>query len=488
MDTLEPWRWFKCLLATFSILFGSACADIAKMIANVFLIVKGLTVAVPDFDTTRMDEIVEAFREFLTSINPDLSWLADVYDWFLDLCASFDIATLTMDSLQVTCEGSQAPSRLFANVLVVLLVVIIFETHLFPFVNISIQAASRLIRAFLQERKYPMLLVAVATNTARLLEFIFKYIVQLLQGVTAVSVFLPLHDRTVICADFDNQFRYIATSLFYVLMLVTGSVLLRTFVWGMPDGVKFRSAQGYLPNWFKVMFCYNETSHHKSDEFYSSKKGQLHHLTEEEQDEVPSLADILVMICVDAKNKNMETLKNYIKTMVWKIAMLLKMTFGIWDEALCKNMRIELMAKIYDDDPDDDEEYHQEMICLIGQSHCLVWQFAPALVSVSKFMEASHYAPVYTAQSVHVNNFLIDKEIPWWSGETIGQKLKSLFSKLKSFVKARFFIWFINVMKFVFVMLLALAPKATWIAVSSIISFPIYINGTIERLIELGFF
>lgn len=478
-DNLEPWKWFKCLLTAFSILFGSACADIAKMIANVFLIVKGLTTAIPNFDTERMDEIIDSFRGFLENVHPNLTWVADVYEWFISLFANFDIATITMDSLQVTCEGSQAPSRLFANVLVVLLVVIIFEAHVFPFVNISIQAASRLIKNFQEKRKYPMLLVAVATNLARLVEFIFKYIIQLLQGVTAVSAFLPIHDRTLVCGNVDNVYRYVATLLFYVLMFVTGTVLLRTFVWGKPKDVEFRSADGYLPNWFKTMCCYNETS-------------QRYHLSSKnEKDEVPSLADILVMICVDAKKKEITTLKNFIKAMLWKIFMLLKMTFGIWDKELAKNMKIAEMSKRYDDDPNDDKEYHQDMICLIGQSHCLVWQFAPALVSISKFMEASHFAPVYATKSgkyeLKVDPFLTDKKLCWWKGESIFQKVKSLSKKLKSFVDSRFFVWFVNVTKFIFVLLLALVPKSTWIAISTMISFPMYISGTIEKLIELGF-
>lgn len=457
------------------------------MIANVFLIVNGLTHAFSFFDTTRMEEIIQAFRDFLEGISPNLSWIADVYSWFVSIFENFSLSVIALDSLSVTCEGSQAPAKLLANVLVILLVILIFETHVFPFVNISIQASSRVIKAYLKERKYPTLLVAVATNSALILLFLFKYLIQLLQGLTAVSDFLPYHSTTQpVCGSADKILRGLGTAFFWVLLFVAVHVLLRTFVWGMPEGITFRSADPYMPNWIKVICCYNETSHLKTEEFFTKQRGIRTHLNDQERDEVPSFADIVVLAMVDAKHGNAKTLKDYTKTMVWKWVQLVKMTLGIWDGSLIKSMEIKEMADVYDDDKTDDEKYHQEMICLTGQTHCLVWQFAPALVAVSKFGEASHFAPIYAAGSVEMDPLLGSKELKWWDGKNLMKKLANFVWKLKSVVGSRLFTWLTHMVKFACVLALCLAPKAIFIAISALISFPAHAFESLERLIELG--
>jgi len=311
--------------------------------------------------------------------------------------------------------------------------------------------------------------------------------VQLLQGLVAVHMFVPYHATTQpACGPVERWYGVLSTAVFWPLFVVSGHVLLRTFVWGKPEGAHFRTVDRHLPHWLKNLCCYNESAHTKEERFYQSQRGLRYSLEEHERDEVPSMADVLIMVCVDARHGNLGTLRAYARTMPWKVAQLLKMTFGVWDRTLIESMQVVQMARTFDDDPTDNKEYHQDMIRLTGQSHGLVWQFSPALVSVSKFMQASNYNPIFTAGEVQTEPLLVDGHLAWWAGDSRAQRATALLLKLRSLVKARLFGWVTHMLKFVCVLLLCFDPSPLWLALSSIISVPLYIVGAFEKLSEMG--
>jgi len=487
INALDLWAWSKYVVGGIVIFLGQIAADVAAMIANAFLIIKGLTAVVPDFHPERMAQIIDSFERFVEGINPNLIWIARVFEWVFGKLRNFHVHTLAVGHLSVTCEGSQAPLKLLTNVLVVVLVAVIFECHLFAFLDISISAGTRALRGWLRARRLPTALAGLAAAAARLVTFLFEYLVQLLQGLVAVHMFVPYHATTQpACGPVERWYGVLSTAVFWPLFVVSGHVLLRTFVWGKPEGAHFRTVDRHLPHWLKNLCCYNESAHTKEERFYQSQRGLRYSLEEHERDEVPSMADVLIMVCVDARHGNLGTLRAYARTMPWKVAQLLKMTFGVWDRTLIESMQVVQMARTFDDDPTDNKEYHQDMIRLTGQSHGLVWQFSPALVSVSKFMQASNYNPIFTAGEVQTEPLLVDGHLAWWAGDSRAQRATALLLKLRSLVKARLFGWVTHMLKFVCVLLLCFDPSPLWLALSSIISVPLYIVGAFEKLSEMG--
>ena len=85
----------------------------------------------------------------------------------------------------------------------------------------------------------------------------------------------------------------------------------------------------------------------------------------------------------------------YIACCYKKLALLIKMTLGVWDLELTRNFEVLSLAKKYDDDPYDNETNHEEILCSLGKSRSLLWQFLPLGVWVAKFAEANNDVPVW---------------------------------------------------------------------------------------------
>jgi len=90
-----------------------------------------------------------------------------------------------------------------------------------------------------------------------------------------------------------------------------------------------------------------------------------------------------------------ETIGMYCYCIGWKLKCLMKLTFGYWDDELLRGMQIVQKAKIYDEDPNDEIEHHDDMIRLKGKSHSLIWQFIPILVILSKLSESINESPMF---------------------------------------------------------------------------------------------
>ena len=61
----------------------------------------------------------------------------------------------------------------------------------------------------------------------------------------------------------------------------------------------------------------------------------------------------------------------YLRTMRWKFWMLVKLTFGWWDEEVTANMQIKKRSQNLDINLTDDDERHQDMLSAVGEGHSL---------------------------------------------------------------------------------------------------------------------
>ena len=85
----------------------------------------------------------------------------------------------------------------------------------------------------------------------------------------------------------------------------------------------------------------------------------------------------------------------YLYTMGWKLKMLTKITFGIWDDETTSNLQIKKRAQQLDIDATDDDERHQDMLSAVGEGHSIVWQFIPYCVFIAKAGEAFNANPLF---------------------------------------------------------------------------------------------
>ena len=119
-------------------------------------------------------------------------------------------------------------------------------------------------------------------------------------------------------------------------------------------------------------------------------------LDQQEFKKLPSFMTIMYLIFVkDLFSLSFKNTKTYIICLCWKMKCLFKLTFGLWDDDLLRGMQIHHKSNLYDEDPDDDTDHHDDMIRLKGKSHALIWQFSTTLLIISKFSEAINESPLW---------------------------------------------------------------------------------------------
>jgi len=148
---------------------------------------------------------------------------------------------------------------------------------------------------------------------------------------------------------------------------------------------------------------------------------------------------------------------------------MLKLTFGIWDDSLIEKFQISEKADLFSEDSTrTDENYHQEMIRLKGESHCLVWQFSSILVVVSKFSEGINRSPLY----ISTNNINIDGLCPEVEvDESLSSEHKCLVY-LYQFFDGRISQFVFGMIEFTFEVVMALYPSWQALALFCILIFP----------------
>jgi len=115
-----------------------------------------------------------------------------------------------------------------------------------------------------------------------------------------------------------------------------------------------------------------------------------------EPPKLPSFMTILYLIFwKDLSSFSIRNTKMYFYCIGWKLKCLFKLTFGLWDDDLLRGMQIAYKAELYDEDPEDDTDHHDDMIRLKGKSHALIWQFSTTLLIISKLSEAINESPLF---------------------------------------------------------------------------------------------
>ena len=71
------------------------------------------------------------------------------------------------------------------------------------------------------------------------------------------------------------------------------------------------------------------------------------------------------------------SLEKYLQACLEKIYILLRMTFGLWNEDVIKAAAVKDRAARLDPNIFDDNEEHEGVIRAIGMTNTMVWQFYP---------------------------------------------------------------------------------------------------------------
>ena len=87
--------------------------------------------------------------------------------------------------------------------------------------------------------------------------------------------------------------------------------------------------------------------------------------------------------------------KSYFRVIVWKLKILVKMTFGYWDTMVLETQEIKHRSERFDLNTLDPFEKHESAISSVGVSNSLVWLFLPMFSVVSKMGEACNSSPVF---------------------------------------------------------------------------------------------
>ena len=192
-----------------------------------------------------------------------------------------------------------------------------------------------------------------------------------------------------------------------------------------------------------------------------------------------------MLIMYDIKNMQFKYTLYYLRSLWWKMKSLCKMTVGYWDDDMIKRFQIKEKAKVYDDDLTDGEKYHFDMLCLIGESHSLFWQFHYFTVVLAKLAEAVNRSPlmVYTSD----NRFQMPSLYPaFLSAET--SDLPPLLRKLANLylaLKGRICIFITELICFVVEVFLAVDPSVNVILVFWVLILPERAAQTVMRWKEM---
>jgi len=479
------WRKFKYFLYMAFFIIMLYIVDLFCTLANVFLIVKTLehNFTIKWSLDEQMDRVVEAFHEFLEGFGP-FGWIANIYWVFVEVCESFDFLSLIFKDLEVTCDGSQAPLQLLANSVIVILITILFESRIHHFLNTTVNNVIKEKKKNLKKQGWPWFLVDAMGSTFDGLIFLFKFFVQLLAGMMTISEFFPFHRWEPKCGMVDMALAILCSIIAWPMMFCCMHILLRTFIWGLPskyyqDDSKTRllvseDAAKYYPSLVQNLCCYLENTHFKrQDSFYENKfeKKNLEKYKGKNVD-LCGYLDVLILIFLDLCRGKATTLVRYIQIMVWKVKLLFKMMFGVWNKESVDMFEVKQMAKeseiAYADDGETEALY--KSFSGITQSHTLIFQFAPAFVCVAKFAEAVNNPP----------SIILDESC----GECLVKDnrkdvnfMEFQMTDRSSYVY-RFLVCIVRFVQFIFVMLMSLNPKSEYLIAYCICAAPL-------KLIEL---
>ncbi|KNC53417.1 uncharacterized protein AMSG_08923 [Thecamonas trahens ATCC 50062] len=73
---------------------------------------------------------------------------------------------------------------------------------------------------------------------------------------------------------------------------------------------------------------------------------------------------------------------------------LLMLSFGIWTPSLISSYSVLERALEFDDDPDDDDQKHENVLVVLGKSRSLIWMMLPVTIVLAKLAETINNPPL----------------------------------------------------------------------------------------------
>jgi hypothetical protein len=460
--------------------------DLVIILSNAFLMMKSYYY-LEDLDKLQdqVTEVAESLKDAMYF--PFLKKVVSAWETLFQWLSNVDFNVIAFKGMDVTCEGAQAPGKLFINLLLFIGLATLIETQVYYAVRIPLKAWARSKAQFWRNLDQPQLRLLGFTLFSAVAGFegLFKYLMQLFISLSKVADFFPVHKSTGSCdyaaSNADTALAVISTLIITVFFIPTLHFLLKIFVPGMPKGIQFRDKVKLgFSAWFRrvvlrkdkkekiemVEFAGGEKTLKKrlggisdkdleflskltrsfneeddqtsigspstgqqestelstmSDEDADTREGrsQLRRSSSafydrhmQEKDAFPAFSTIFVAVLSEAWDKDMTTLRDYGTCMWWKTKQLFKISFGYWDKDTLRAFSVIENANKWDEDPLDDEEYHGEIVSIIGTSHTLIWQFTPMTLFLSKLAESVNKFPVFVkTDELKLADLMITKEI-----------------------------------------------------------------------------
>merc|ERR1711991_114004 len=139
------------------------------------------------------------------------------------------------------------------------------------------------------------------------------------------------------------------------------------------------------------------------------------------------------------------------------IGRILLLTFGIWTTTTVKAFEIAKKAEKFDDDPDDDDLKHSEVLETMGRSRGLIWLILPLFAIFTKCSEAFNSTPI----GIFSDNL-----------------------ELNSSFKMRAIKFTFKAVHLIFILVTALAPTTGMLVVSVLAGFPLFFFNLVMDLME----
>ena len=355
----------------------------------------------------------------------------------------------------VSCTGVQSLVYLPMIYLIAAIIIVLFDSTIYSFLKVAPTDYEHL-TAVTFHGSLP------ATELARVAEHfsvkaastgassLLKTLIQIIIANMTFAKFVPYwRDVTPVCESpkggypYSETFaQYMSTFLFYAMLPVMGHLLLNTFVYGLapasqdsaaPEEDYRRKRMSFLPKAQKrtstfrreeVVTSYKEVNG-ADDSFilynrtFSVRacsplrllfpRWSAHRREHGDEPEVVILhnpgfwhvPEHWWCYFKDQCDGNFKrSCRLYLKTMRWKMKLLLKLTVGWWDDELLNTQQIKFRSDRFDLNDDDPFEKHEAMMIGVGQSHSLVWLFFPYLSIISKLGEALNSSHVFVFDDV----------------------------------------------------------------------------------------
>ena len=521
--------------------------ELLKVFGNVFLLSRSFY----QNDLSKLNLVLEEIGKSLSKLLSivSLESIGEFFTNFSKILGSFDFSQFAIQQINVTCDGTTAPGTLFLNLLVIVGLICVIDLDLFPFLQMTCSSYINVTKIrWMRGGKSPILIICLGFIIG-LSEGLLRYTAQVLASFLTYSTFIPYHPSSKVCdkkgGGSDSILALLSTSIAYLFFLPAAHLVLKIFVPGLPEGVSFKSFSHFFDQDNKSSKIHKDDDVNDEKSIEREHSENLLHFNDDSQfqdsirvdlenkknilfldklnnkmqsksttnfshsnplkisttlrqdennipsvrEELPSFIHMINIIMYDLfQNKSCKVFSLYVKCLVWKIKILLKITFGYWDQETIQSFNIQYKYEIFKtsfqneiEDIHDIEKKNKrssikaknncdydylEIVSLKGQSHSLIWQFSHTCVIISKFAEAINESPLFIDPPLNSQNAIfIPPIIQFTSSNNFDENLPTILSFLYSyneFIDCRFCSCLFETSGFLTEVLIALLPTKSF--------------------------